>query len=121
MSNVALLVGEGELAPSTAGQVHVYRRDGGSWSFDESLAGTFGDQYGEGVSTDGPIAIVAAPTAPAVSIHRIEPYADCNGNGLDDACDIASGLATGCRWQPPSWGSPSAARHSCPACRISWS
>jgi len=96
MSAEFLLVGEEE-AGSTPGRAHVYRRDAGAWSFDATLSeGALGNLYGAAVSTEGRYGIVAAPGTPGAVIHWIDEALDCNTNGIDDVCDIASGFSTDC-------------------------
>ncbi len=97
MSTTFLLVGESETTGTTTGMAHVYTRGAGTWVFDATLCeGLLGDLFGEGVSTDGLFGVVAAPGLPGTSVHWVNTIPDCNSNGIDDACDISSGLEADC-------------------------
>jgi len=80
------------------GRAHVHRSLNGQWSVLSTIDGAIGEDFGRALSTDGRYAIIAAPAAtpPAATVHWVAPSADCNSNGIDDACDIGQGTSTDC-------------------------
>mgnify|MGYP002638734272 CR=1 FL=1 len=94
-----LVIGETEASTPTlvTGNAHVYSKSAGAWTLETSVtAGSVGDEFASAVSVDGVFAIVAARSIPSAEIFWVAPDVDCNGNGIDDLCDITSGVATDC-------------------------
>ncbi|MEC9475668.1 MAG: HYR domain-containing protein [Planctomycetota bacterium] len=93
-----LVVGEPN-ADSSQGLAHLYRRSGNGWELRESLRpiGTQnGDRYGAMVGTNGTWTSAVSIGLPAVFMTHTEERPDCDGNGLDDRCEITSGATADC-------------------------
>jgi glucose/arabinose dehydrogenase len=63
-----------------------------------SVAGLAFGPDGLYFSTLYPEPLGSSPAGPGASILRLRalPYADCNGNGQDDGCDLATGVSADC-------------------------
>ena len=98
MQGDLMIVGEPRVDASR-GFAHVYNRaNDGSWSLIESIRpiGTVsGNAVGSGVSTNGEWIFYSAPEVIAFTEFR-EIMPDCNLNGIDDRCEINSGLQPDC-------------------------
>ncbi|RUA10820.1 MAG: hypothetical protein DSY81_02305, partial [Bacillota bacterium] len=93
-----LTVGEPNI-DNQQGSVHLYRRDGLGWQLRESLRPATilnGDRYGTSAATNGTWTGVVAEGIPSSFVTHTEISEDCDGNGIDDRCDIASGTHQDC-------------------------
>ena len=98
ISDIQLVVGEPNV-DSSRGFAHLYRRDGAGWELRESQrpAGTLnGDRYGAQVSTNGNWTGVVASGLPALFMSFTEDAPDCDGNGIDDRCELTDGSHGDC-------------------------
>jgi hypothetical protein len=88
-------------AGATSGSAHLFTFDGAAWSHAVKLrpsGNAAGDQFGTAVALDGAVALGGAPRSDgqggnsgSAAIFVGLAFVDCNGNGTDDACDIAGG------------------------------
>lgn len=98
VSEEQMLVGEPNV-DSSQGSAHLYRRLGTDWELRDSLRPVTtlnGDRYGSQVTTNGNWAGVVASGFPAVFMTHTEDAPDCDGNGLDDRCELTSGAKLDC-------------------------
>ncbi len=93
-----LIVSELESVPlSLPGQAHIFTNQAGTWVFSSSLTGgNLGEEYGAGVATDGRYGLISAALTAEAEVHWVAPVEDCNGNGIDDFCDINLGSDSDC-------------------------
>lgn len=89
------------------GSAYVYRFDGNGWVDQGKLAASDaapGDQFGHSVAVSGELAVVGAAfddcgagldcgSAYVYTLGNLPFPADCNGNGIDDECDISAGVS----------------------------
>ncbi len=86
----------------SVGAGYLYFFDGVSWTEVAKLLasdGESGDQFGDSVATDGSTIVIGAFIGPGINPQSGTTYlfsglADCNKNGADDICDIATGQSS---------------------------
>ncbi len=88
-----------------AGSAYAFVRVGTSWSEQVKFTASdaaLGDNFGSSVALSGPSVLIGAPhddlgrEADAGSVHVYLLETDCNGNGVPDAQDLASGISADC-------------------------
>ncbi len=84
-------------AAPAAGAAYIYRLIDGTWQEAFKFAVPDGDCVGASVAIHGDIVVVGDPCYDSFSgrVHVIAgvQLIDCNGNGVNDGCDIASGFS----------------------------
>ena len=92
-------------ATSAPGSAFVYRLVNGTWSLDRrlvDLAQTDCNQLGAAVAIAGDSLLVGAPgaidalTGSVLVFDSRNSIIDCNGNAIDDQCELAAGFAADC-------------------------
>lgn len=91
---------------TSSGGAYIFERIGGAWvEIDKVIApdGEDMDNFGQGVDVGGGIVAVGAwqhtttvDAAGSLYLFRAVPLDDCDGNGIDDSCELAAGTATDC-------------------------
>ena len=93
-----LAVGEPNIN-NQRGSVHLYSRSGAGWQLRDSLRpGSIvnGDNYGSGAATNGTWVGAIAGGIPGSFITHAEFTEDCDGNNVDDRCDLTAGTHLDC-------------------------
>ena len=93
-----LLAGEGT-ADVDHGIAHIYDRGFTTWQLRTSslpVGLVAGNLYGSAVSLAPETALIGAAGLPGAFAIGVAPPVDCNGNGIDDVCEIQDGLADDC-------------------------